>query len=150
MDPEGYCLGFERFNPHPENTWLPSHYPVTGQTTTCPAHLSVKATITWLYYRDRFAAQRFFGDVMGWPSVLEQRIASIHPASRSGLIGRVAAGQGLHPYSEQKGVTVSLFTEQIDAWFADLQKQHYIVQLRPLSRESTHALTSRSGLGAQS
>jgi hypothetical protein len=29
----------------------------------------------------------------------------------------------LHPYTEKKGVTVSLFTDQIDEWFAYLQPQ---------------------------
>lgn len=129
VDPEGYYLEFERFNPHPENDRLmpllkplPSHYPKSKQIT-CPTHLGVKATVTWLYYQDLTAAQKFFAEVMGWPSMLEQSIASVHPTSRSGFIGPVRAGAGLHSYTEQKGVTVSLFTDQIDTWFAYLQTQ---------------------------
>jgi catechol 2,3-dioxygenase-like lactoylglutathione lyase family enzyme len=130
VDPEGYYLEFERFNPHPENERLmpllaplTSYYPKPGLATTCPANLGVKGTVTWLYYRDLAAAQRFFTAVMGWPSLLEQKIASVHPTSRSGFIGPVRAGDGLHAYTQEKGVTVSLFTEQIDAWFAYLQTQ---------------------------
>lgn len=128
VDPEGYYLEFERFNPHPENErllprlhGLPSHYPVSGQATRCPANLGVKATITWLYYQDLARAQHFFEAVLGCTLTVDQGFAQIYPTSHSGFLGPVRAGEGLHPYTPEKGVTVSLFTDQVDAWFAYLQ-----------------------------
>jgi len=130
IDPEGYLLEFERFNPHPENATLmplldplPSYYPATGQVTTRPANLGVKATVTWLYYQDLARAADFWRTVMGSQAVVDQGFAQIFPTSYSGFIGPVRAGDGLHPYTEQKGVTVSLFTDAVDAWFAYLQQQ---------------------------
>ena len=130
IDPEGYLLEFERFNPHPENDKLmpfldplPSLYPPPDQTTTRPRNLGVKATVTWLYYRDLERAGRFWREVMGSQEVVDQGFAKIFPTSYSGFIGPVRAGDGLHPYTEKKGVTVSLFTDQIDEWFAYLQQQ---------------------------
>ncbi len=130
IDPEGYLLEFERFNPHPENTKLlplldplPSRYPVGGQVTTRPALLGVKATVTWLYYQDLARAGDFWRTLIGRQEVVDQGFAKIFPTSYSGFIGPVRAGDGLHPYTEQKGVTVSLFTAAIDAWFAYLQQQ---------------------------
>ena len=130
IDPEGYLLEFERFNPHPENEQLmglidglPSLYGVATSTGTRPPNLGVKATVTWLYYRDLEGARRFWRDVIGSTAVVDQGFALIFPTSASGFIGPVRAGDGLHPYTEQKGVTVSLFTDHVDEWFAYLQTQ---------------------------
>ena len=130
VDPEGYLLEFERFNPHPENTHLlplldplPAFYAPATYATTRPCNLGVKATITWLYYQDLERASRFWQEVIGCPQVVDQGFAKILPTSYSGFIGPVRAGDGLHPYTEQKGVTVSLFTDTVDEWFAYLQQQ---------------------------
>jgi len=137
IDPEGYLLEFERFNPHPENEKLmpfldplPAFYPTDDATdrlsspkSTRPRDLGIKATVTWLYYQDLERAGRFWREVMGCREVVDQGFAKIFPTSYSGFIGPVRAGDGLHPYTEQKGVTVSLFTELIDEWFAYLQQQ---------------------------
>lgn len=130
IDPEGYLLEFERFNPHPENeklmpflTPLPSFYPPAHQVTARPRALGVKATVTWLYYQDLDRAGRFWRNVIGSHEVVDQGFAKIFPTSYSGFIGPVRTGDGLHPYTDQKGVTVSLFTERIDEWFAYLQQQ---------------------------
>jgi len=129
VDPEGYYLEFERFNPHPENTQLmprlsslPSQYPTAGQSTTCPTTLGIKATVTWLYYQDLARASTFWQRLLGTPVIVDQGFAQILSSSPSGFIGPVRAGDGLHPYTEEKGVTVSLFTDTIDEWFATLQK----------------------------
>ena len=130
IDPEGYLLEFERFNPHPENEQLmglidslPSLYGVVTPNSTRPSNLGVKATVTWLYYRDLEGARHFWRDVIGSTAVVDQGFALIFPTSASGFIGPVRAGDGLHPYTEQKGVTVSLFTDHVDEWFAYLQTQ---------------------------
>ncbi len=130
IDPEGYLLEFERFNPHPENAELlplldplPSFYPVAGQPTTRPASLGVKATVTWLYYQDLARAADFWRNVIGCQAVVDQGFAQIFATSSSGFIGPVRAGDGLHPHTAQKGVTVSLFTDAVDAWFAYLAQQ---------------------------
>ncbi|MEZ4863365.1 MAG: VOC family protein [Caldilineaceae bacterium] len=132
VDPEGYLLEFERFNAHPENAQLlplldplPAFYPVAGQSTSRPATLGIKATVTWLYYQEMARAEEFWGKVLGFAQVLDQGFAKIYPTSYSGFIGPVKAGAGLHPYTAQKGVTVSLFTEEeeIDVWFAYLQQR---------------------------
>lgn len=130
IDPEGYYLEFERFNPHPENALmmplldpLPTRYPPADQTTTCPANLGVKATVTWLYYQDLDRAGRFWRETFGLTEVIDQGFAKVLPTSPSGFIGPVRAGDGLHPYTAEKGVTVSFFTDAVDDWFGHLQTQ---------------------------
>ena len=128
VDPEGYFLEFERFNPHPENERLlprisqirPLAAPA-GQQTSRPPELTVSATVLWLYYQDVPRIERFFEDAFGLSCIVDQGFAKIYPTSPTGFIGPVLAGEGLHPYSAEKGVTVSLWTDDLDGWFTRLK-----------------------------
>ncbi|MDH4108028.1 MAG: VOC family protein [Gammaproteobacteria bacterium] len=123
VDPEGYLLEFERFNPHPENErfvpvldGLPTLYPEPG-TSNVPTGLGFKATIVWFYYNDLDAIQRFYEDVMGFDMIVDQGWTKIYPIGPAGFLGLVDQSRGMHRYTEQKGVTLSLITGNIDGWF---------------------------------
>jgi len=134
VDPEGYLLEFERFNPHPENEELipvlahtealfplPDVETAPGILTTRPSHLGVKATVLWLYYRDLEAIQRFYGEAIGEEIIVDQGWAKVFPASPTGFLGFVDGERGLHSATEVKAVTVSFFTAELDGWFSYLQ-----------------------------
>ena len=116
-DPEGYYLEFERFNAHPENELL---MPLLEQTetllTTVPGGLGFKATVLWLYYRDTAGALAFLEEKLGLEKVVDQGWAWMYQTSPSGYIGPVDETRGMHSYTEQKAVTVSFFTDDIDGW----------------------------------
>jgi len=124
LDPEGYYLEFERFNAHPENERL---MPVLDQAQTIlvepdppagtPASLGFKATVIWLYYKDMEGVQRFYEDKFGLSLLVDQGWAKIYQTSSSGFLGLVDETRGMHSYSEQKAVTVSFFTDDLDGWF---------------------------------
>jgi catechol 2,3-dioxygenase-like lactoylglutathione lyase family enzyme len=129
-DPEGYYLEFERFNPHPENEHLMpmldemgSIYPEPGSSAKTPKELGFKATVLWMYYNDLEGIQRFYEDIMGFDLVVDQGWAKIYPTSATGFIGPVDGAKGMHAWTEQKGVTVSFFTDDVDGWFAYLEDQ---------------------------
>ncbi len=122
-DPEGYYLEFERFNPHPENErFLPlldrteTLYPDPEQETTVPPGLGFKATILWMYYRDTGAIRDFLENELGLEQVVDQGWAWIYGTSPSGYIGPVDESRGMHSYTEQKAVTVSFITDDLDGW----------------------------------
>ena len=56
LDPEGYFLEFEVFNPHEENELLlpvvEKIEPVHDLSEKRPSNLGVRATVQWLYYND--------------------------------------------------------------------------------------------------
>ena len=123
VDPEGYLLEFERFNPHPENDrFMPvldaaeTLYAETGASNV-PAGLGFKATIVWFYYNDLDAIQRFYEDVMGFDLIVDQGWTKIYPIGPAGFFGLVDQSRGMHRSTEQKGVTLSLITGDIDGWF---------------------------------
>lgn len=123
IDPEGYLLEFERFNPHPENDrFIPlldaaTTMPVGGAAADAPGDLGFKATVLWLYYRDIPGLMRFYEDQIGLEMVVDQGLAQIYPTSRTGYIGLVDETRGMHSYTEDKAVTVSFLTDDLDAWF---------------------------------
>ena len=124
VDPEGYFLEFERFQPHPENEQLMPAldvleplYPGAGAATTRPAELGVRATVQWLYFRDTAATNRFYERVLGTPPIVDQGWAWAFPLSASGFLGVVDGSRGLHQATDDKGVTLSLIVDDIETWY---------------------------------
>ena len=142
IDPEGYYLEFERFNPHPENEallpMLSAIEPLYDADGARPAELGVQATVLWLYYRDLDVMQAFYEDLLGVDLLVDQGWAKVYPVAGSGFLGLVDGKRGLHQATEEKGVTVSFFTDDVDAWLAH-------VAARPDIELRTPKVTGESG-----
>jgi catechol 2,3-dioxygenase-like lactoylglutathione lyase family enzyme len=134
VDPEGYYLEFERFNPHAENRDL---LPLLDSLATIPAHPAAadaaargfKGTVLWLYYDDLAVAQRFYEDEIGLTLVVDQGWAKIYPTSTSGFLGLVDGARGMHAATERQAVTVSLLTDGLDGWLR-YARNHQGIALR--------------------
>ncbi len=129
VDPEGYLLEFERFNPHPENDELlpllnasPAIYPREGEevapgvNSSRPTGLGVQATVLWLYYRDLGSIQDFYRELFRRDIVVDQGWAKVFPVSATGFLGFVDGERGLHSATPEKAVTVSFFTPSAEDW----------------------------------
>lgn len=121
LDPEGYYLEFERFNPHTENDALlpllskiEPLYPSGGAR---PKDLGIQATVLWLYHRSVAAMQGFYEKLLDVQLLVDQGWAKVYQAAGSAFIGLVDGNYGLHPVSEEKCVTVSFFTDDVEGWF---------------------------------
>ena len=140
VDPEGYLLEFERFNPHEENERF---IPVLNATKTLYAHrdsnvpenLGFKATVVWFYYKDMEGIQRFYEEVLGMDLIVDQGWAKIYPAGPTGYFGLVDEKLGMHNYTEQKAVTMSFFTADIDGWYEYLSTNDAIEMRSPKIEE---------------
>lgn len=128
IDPEGYYLEFERFNPHPENE---KFIPVLDETPTLyadpdssvPDGLGFKATVVWFYYKDMEGIQRFYEETMGFDLIVDQGWAKIYPIGPTGYFGLVDESRGMHNFTEEKAVTLSIFTDDIDGWYGYVSQQ---------------------------
>ena len=140
VDPEGYFLEFERFNPHAENTALLPRLAATealdGIEGTRPSGLTIQATVLWLYYNDVPAAQQFWERTLGVELLVDQGWAKVYPASTTGYIGLVDGTRGLHQATEDKGVTVSFFTDDVDAWMERARAQEIELRTPEIVSES--------------
>lgn len=135
VDPEGYLLEFERFNPHPENTDLipvledlraiyrqPGEETAPGVVSQRPVDLGVQATVLWLYYQDLDAVRDFYRRAFGGDIIVDQGWAKVFPTSPTGFLGFVDGERGLHSATEEKAVTVSFFTGSVEEWFSHLRQ----------------------------
>ncbi|HRJ43463.1 MAG: VOC family protein [Caldilineaceae bacterium] len=117
LDPAGYFLEFERFNPHPENErLLPQLAKIEPLTTATPGSLPLSATVLWLYYKEMGPAQGFLAEQLGLKLLVNQGWAKVYGVGRTSFIGPVEAGVGLHPYAPAKLVTVGLITDDLSVW----------------------------------
>jgi len=122
LDPAGYFLEFERFNPHPENDrLLPLLEKIDPLPTATPNNLPLSATVLWLYYKEMAAAQHFLAEQLGLELLVDQGFAKVYAAGGTSFIGPVEAGVGLHNYAPDKLVTVGLLTDDLPSWRAHLQ-----------------------------
>jgi catechol 2,3-dioxygenase-like lactoylglutathione lyase family enzyme len=123
-DPEGYLLEFERFNPDVENEdLLPQLNLLKTIVAKTPSQgLGFKATITWLYYKDMVAMERFYQETLGLTRVVDQGWAKVYQSSKSGYIGLVDERRGMHHFTEKKAVNVSFVMSDLEGWFTYAKK----------------------------
>jgi catechol 2,3-dioxygenase-like lactoylglutathione lyase family enzyme len=129
-DPGGYILEFEHFAPHDENVrFMPllnaseTIFSETELMTERPEGLGFKASIYWLYHKDAQAAADFYRDVMGFEMLVKQPFSDIYSSSRTGYIGLVLDGVGIHNATHEKAVNVGFMTNDAQAWFDYLENQ---------------------------
>jgi predicted enzyme related to lactoylglutathione lyase len=102
--------------------------------------LLVRATITFLYYRDLARAAAFYETVLGLPLVVQQRLPEapdfcrIYRISPTGYVGLVDERHGAHRADEGKAVNLSLVVDDPEAWHDHL-RAHGVTITRP-PRES--------------
>jgi catechol 2,3-dioxygenase-like lactoylglutathione lyase family enzyme len=140
IDPEGYLLEFERFNSHQENEQLmpvlAAAEPVHTGLGSRPEGLGVVATVFWLYYRDLAPNQSFYERLLGVDLLVDQGWAKVYQASPTGFVGLVDGARGLHQATEQKGVTLSFFTDDVDAWLDRAREQGLELRTPEITGES--------------
>ena len=145
IDPEGYYLEFERFNPHPENVDLMPKLaqiePLGPAAGARPPELLVQATVLWLYYNDIPAMQSFYERLLSVDLLVDQGWAKVYEVSPTGFIGLVDGERGLHQATEEKGVTVSLLTTDIEAWHERVRSQGIPLREPDLGDESGRVRT---------
>ena len=100
-----------------------------------PENLGFKATVVWFYYKDMEGIQRFYEEVLGMDLIVDQGWAKIYPAGPTGYFGLVDEKLGMHNYTEQKAVTMSFFTADIDGWYEHLSTNDAIEMRSPRIEE---------------
>lgn len=145
IDPEGYLLEFERFNPHEENTALrpvlDGVTPVPGQPGTRPAGLDVQGTVLWLYYDALEPTMAFYERLLGVPLLVDQGWAKVYQASPTGFVGLVDGSRGLHQATDLAAVTVSFFTADVEAWHERVRDQEIPLRSEEPGTESGRVRT---------
>jgi uncharacterized glyoxalase superfamily protein PhnB len=135
IDPEGYLLEIERFNPHEENVELmPILDAIEARTTT--TGLTIQGTVFWLYYEELGPNEAFYERLLDVDLLVDQGWAKVYQASGTGFVGLVDGARGLHQATEEKGVTLSFFTGDVDGWFDRVRAQGLELRTSEITDES--------------
>jgi len=140
VDPEGYFLEFEWFNPHAENERLTPRLeatvPLSPASGSRPDSLTVHATVLWLYYDELEPIEAFYEGLLDVEMIVDQGWAKVYPVSATGYVGLVDASRGLHQATDEHGVTVSFFTDDVDGWFDRVRRMGVEVRTDEIVMES--------------
>ena len=80
-----------------------------------------EGSITFFYYDDLEGASRFYEEVMGFEPVIELDFARVYQVCENVHLGLVDGRRGMLKPSIDKPVMLSLFVEDVDAWYRKLK-----------------------------
>jgi catechol 2,3-dioxygenase-like lactoylglutathione lyase family enzyme len=119
-DPEGYKLRFQDAalgNSADTKMQVAANVaPVEGKGGKRPRQLGIRGTMYELHMRDMATTLPFYRKILGAEPVFSSDWASVFQMSGSSFVGLVNGGDDLHSPTEQNGVTLSLFTSDVDGW----------------------------------
>ena len=81
----------------------------------------IEGMITFTYYHDLTAAERFYGEVMGLEKVVDVGFAKVYKAAENAHMGIVDSAEGHLEASEDKPVMLTFIVEDIEAWHRRLE-----------------------------
>ncbi len=94
----------------------------------------IKATNTFLYYKDLARATEFYGKVLGFRQLATYDNAITFILSENSYLILVDAAKGMHTAEEPKTVALALLTDQLADWYEYLQTKDveikYTLKLR--------------------
>lgn len=79
---------------------------------------TAELAITFLYYRDLAAAERFYSETLGLSLVIDQGWAKIFRLAQGAHIGLVDETRGMNDWQAAKCVQICLRVDDVDAWYA--------------------------------
>ena len=85
------------------------------------------------YYKNIDDATHFYGDVLGLENTLDWTWVRFFRTGPSSTVGLVTEGDGgWHKVQDSNAVMLSLVTDDVDAWHAELSERDDVTILKPL------------------
>ena len=96
--------------------------------------LRVEGQITFFYYHNLAAAERFYRDTMGFEKVIDLDFAKVFRMADGANVGIVGEGGYLKP-EKGKPVMLTVMVEDADAWYSKLSGTGVSVNHPPQQQE---------------
>ncbi len=121
LDTEGYRLRFVRYNPHPNHDSFVDAYayapPVTS-SAGADGEMNIRSTAFSVYYDDVEKVRPFFEGLFDVEPVGLLDGSPLYQLAGSGFVSLEESTGPELPATGENGMTLSLFTNDVDAWFA--------------------------------
>lgn len=79
--------------------------------------LPVNAQVTFLYYQDLAAPERFYKEQLGFEKTFDKGWVKFFRVTEHSYVGLVDEAKGHHKASDAKAVMVSMETPELEAWY---------------------------------
>jgi len=83
----------------------------------------IEGMITFTYYNDLDKAAEFYGGTLGFEEVMNRDWVKIFKVGKDSHIGLVNADKGYLKPQAEKPVMLSVFVEDVDAWYKMLEEK---------------------------
>lgn len=100
---------------------LPGTNAVAGDAVAREAIPQVTAGVPFFYYDDLEEAKAFYGDKLGFPMLADRGWVAIFALTPTSYVGLVNADGGTLSPIDDKGVLLSIETEELEAWWDKLK-----------------------------
>lgn len=92
------------------------------------------AQVVMFYYKNLDAADRFYGEFLGFEKTLDEDWVKFYRTSATSTVGLVKEGAGAwHSAQEKNAVMLSIVTREIDAWYDTLKQEDDVTFLKDIS-----------------
>ncbi len=116
-DAEGYALRFVRYNPHPGHGSYVDAFAHPQPVRSTAGDMSIRATAISIYYNDAAEVRPFFEGLFDVDPVGHLDGSPLYQLAESGFVSlENHDGPALSSVGEN-GMTLSIFTDDVDAWF---------------------------------
>lgn len=85
--------------------------------------LTIASQITFLYYKDLAAAQRFYEEILGLGIVEDQGWAKIYQVNSTAFVGLVDEAHGSLKAQPENAVMLTFVVDDVSGWYAHLQNK---------------------------
>lgn len=83
----------------------------------------IDGCITFFYYNNLEEASNFYQKIMGFKKVLDVDFAQLYKIFDNVYVGLVDGERGSIKPSEKKSVMLSIFVDDVDAWYEKLKEK---------------------------
>jgi catechol 2,3-dioxygenase-like lactoylglutathione lyase family enzyme len=94
-----------------------------------------KQQVTFLYTRDLATVAAFYEETLGLPLALDQGSCRIYQVAAGAFLGFC---QREETPAEPRGVIITLVSDEVDAWYEQLQGQGVVFEKPPQRNETYH------------
>lgn len=95
------------------------------------AGLPVDSQVTFFYYKDLAAPERFYGETLGFPKTFDKGWVKFFRLTPCSYVGLVDEARGHHKALDQKSVMLSMETADLEAWYERAKRHGASFQTHP-------------------
>lgn len=94
-------------------------------------NLPVTSQVTFFYYADLAAPERFYGETLGFEKTFDQGWVKFFRLTEFSSVGLVDEAHGFHKAAQEKSVMLSMETARLEEWYERARSKGAVFRKHP-------------------